>query len=75
MDEPSPNSEAARIIILAAFAVASAIAVLFSATCCYLWAIGRDVPQGLGAATTASLTFFFTTLAGMVKEATAKWSA
>lgn len=75
MADPSPNSEAARVIVLAAFAVASFIAAMLTGTCCYLWVIGREVPQGLGAATTAALTFLFTTLAGMVKDTTSKWSA
>lgn len=74
MADASQNSDAARSIVLAAFAVAAAIAVMFSGTCCYLWAVGRDVPAGLGGATTASVTFLFSTLAGMVKDVTAKWA-
>lgn len=74
MADQTPNSDAARTIVLTAFAVTTFIAVMFSGTCCYLWAFGRDVPVGLGGATTVCLTFLFTTLAGMVKDVTSKWA-
>lgn len=68
MAEANRTNDTVRAIVLTSFAITSLISLVVACTCCYIWAVGREVPTPLGVFLTAVITYTFTTAPTMVKE-------
>ena len=64
-----PNAaDVTRTLVLAGFAVLALMGVATLAVILYLYAVGREVPQGLVVVFTATGAVMVTTFAGIVKD-------